>query len=705
MRFALHFVLTLGTCFSLLFAICLQPVEASGFFQDSPSNQPSSGAAFTEIEPPPITRIIMFNSGLCQVVHQGKIVGNGQVNMQFSDHDIDDVLKSLVFEDKNDGWVQSVKYNPAPDKQDVAAKNLGQALTLAETLQKYRGETVSIKTDTETLKGAILSVENRQAGEAFTETLTIVNDQGFVSVAINDFKSISFENEKVREHFQLAMEGLQENRNANSRRLSLLFEGEGEREIRFSYNVDSPIWRMTYRLDIKQHDSTIQGWAHIDNVTGVDWNEIELDLRSGRPQSFHSEIFAPVLAERIDLGLKPFDLPRDKTLLSTDFFDRSGTAQQGGFGGIGGFAGGEIGGGGFGGSGFGGGGFGVGRRGNSGEDSFDINSAFQSVGTVCRSNKMVRFALEDRVSIKSGNSAMVPVLTESVPIELYSKFNGRSPSAAKLVAQLKNNSSTPLIPGPVTLYQGGDFVGDSALQRVEAGGKGQLVYGTDLSVNLRVKNPVETATLQEVTVDKNGDAVLSFLNVRTNQYLFINEDSLPRKFMLEAPLIEQDVSPTPDKRVDDTGIYTLDCDANSKVELVVTQKRTEKKIVSIDSLDKGDLVFWKNNGVKISDEFAKQLDALFEAKKNLYAAITEKANVGSEVDDTINEQNRITQLMKAIQPDSPAMETYLAKLNESETQLADARKRFEVVYERVKELTAKVDQLKEQLGKPDNALK
>ena len=150
----------------------------------------------------PVKRIVMFNSGLSQIVHEGKIDGNRRVNMRFSGHDVDDVLKSLVFEDANDGTVRSVEYNPAPDNQDVAAQNLGPAMTLAQTLQKYRGEIVEIKTGVSTLKGAILSVENRQSRDTFIETLTIVNEQGFVSIALNDFESINFENEKLREEFQ-----------------------------------------------------------------------------------------------------------------------------------------------------------------------------------------------------------------------------------------------------------------------------------------------------------------------------------------------------------------------------------------------------------------------------------------------------------------------------------------------------------------------
>ena len=602
-----------------------------GFAQDAdnpPAKQPVS--EFTETSPPPITRIVMFNSGLCQVIHEGKVIDKSKVKMRFSDHDIDDVLKSLVFEDRNDGWIRSVLYNPAPDKQDVAAKNLGQALTLAQTLQKYRGETVVIKLHDSTLEGAILSVENRQTGDGFIETLTIVNEQGFTSIALNDFASVSFKNEEVREHFQMAMEGLQENRNANSQELSLLFDGEGERNVRFSYNVDAPIWRMTYRLDIQDAESTIQGWAHIDNVTGVDWNEIELDLRSGRPQSFHSDIFAPVLAERVNVGLTPFDLPKDKTLLSTDFFAR-GSSIKGGFDGISGFGGGfggnGLGGGGFGGGGFGGGTFGGGGRGNREQEPLDINSAFRAAGAAGRSNKMVRFILKDRVSIQAGNSSMVPVLTEKVPVDLFSMFDGANSSTAKLIAQIQNSSATPMIPGPVTLYQDGDFVGDAALKRIEVGAKGDLVYGTDLAVRLVVESSAEEKQLTEIEYVENGRALLRYQVTNSSTYVMINDDSLPRNFLLKAPLKEKNVEPAPLRREGKLGIYTRECKAKSSVELEITQTRTDSSVVNLDSVTQTEFDKWTESDAKVDPTITERLTALFAAKKILTDAVAEKTQI------------------------------------------------------------------------------
>ena len=267
------------------------------------------------VETPPVKRIVLFNSGLAQIVHQGEISGDCQVNLQFDSRDVNDVLKSLIFE-SGSGFVRAVEYKPAPDAQDIAARKLGPAITLAQTLQKYRGESVSLKTSNGVVTGSILSVENRQQKDSLVETVTLLNDSGLVSYAIGELSSIKFEDENLRKDFALAMQGLKESRTEETKQLSLLFEGDRERTVKFSYLVEAPIWRMTYRLDLKSDKSPLQGWAHIDNSSGLDWDKVRLELRSGHPQSFYVNLFSPIQMRRDTVGLEIFDLQTSNILLS-----------------------------------------------------------------------------------------------------------------------------------------------------------------------------------------------------------------------------------------------------------------------------------------------------------------------------------------------------------------------------------------------------
>ncbi len=243
---------------------------------DKDKNQMEDKVAATQFsvaEAPPVRRIVFFNSGIAQVLHQGKISDNQKIEIGFDRDQIDDVLKSLVFDDQS-GTIESVQYQPAPGKEAIAANRIGPPMTLAQTLQKFRGESITLTLNDKEIVGSILGIETRIQSESTEEIAILVTPTGLQSHSLANLQSVKFNSERIEEEFRLAMIGLTNSRNVERKALTMFFEGVGERKIQFGYVVDAPIWRMTYRLDLGSKKSTLQGWAHIDNVTGFDWENV-----------------------------------------------------------------------------------------------------------------------------------------------------------------------------------------------------------------------------------------------------------------------------------------------------------------------------------------------------------------------------------------------------------------------------------------------
>ena len=320
--------------------------------QQNPNPDPAAEATLDDYplaKLPPLKRLVLYNSGVGQLQHEGRALDRQRFEIKFSAHDVDDVLKSLVFADMGGGAVRAVEYQPAPEPEDVAANTVGMPMTLAQLIQRFRGEKVTLSVGSSQYSGTIYGVENRQQGEQIRETVVLISDDGLKSVSLAEVDRVQFDKQELRQTLQQAMQGIVKSRKANQKTLELLLDGKGEREIRFAYVVDMPIWRMTYRLSIKQDQVYLQGWAHVDNVTGVDWEQVALELRSGKPQSFHINIFAPLMAERPDFGNAVYEFT-EGLILVTQWFGfeppprfspdqgRGGTFGDGGggFGGLGG---------------------------------------------------------------------------------------------------------------------------------------------------------------------------------------------------------------------------------------------------------------------------------------------------------------------------------------------------------------------------------
>jgi len=82
--------------------------------------------------------------------------------------------------------------------------------------------------------------------------------------------------------------------------------GSGEREIFVSYISEVPVWKSTYRIlmpDKPNDKPLLQGWAVVDNTIGEDWQDVELTLVAGAPQSFVQNISQPYYVRRPEVAL------------------------------------------------------------------------------------------------------------------------------------------------------------------------------------------------------------------------------------------------------------------------------------------------------------------------------------------------------------------------------------------------------------------
>ena len=387
---------------------------------------------FRDIDLPPVKRIVLYNSGVGQLQHEGEVDGNKKVTLKFGAHDVSDALKSLAISDDGEGHVRAIEYQPAPDPEDIAANDIGQPMTVAQLIQSMRGENIVLSVGDESVSGKIFGVENRTQGDVTRQMVVLVGEKGLSSWELTKFDSISFEKAELNERLVLALRGVVKSRQSDQKELQLLFAGDKKRNVKFAYVVDMPIWRMTYRLLWEKDKAYLQGWAHVDNVSGVDWTDVALELRSGKPTTFHTNVFAPSMAQRRNIGTSAYEFMDGLSVVTQWFgfppaarFPTGGSRRGYGGGGLGGggFGGGGLGGGGRMGGSFGGGGGGFGRaRSGEGEEAegVDAKSGFLNAAETEKVSQMVVYRISDPVSLGSGKSAALPAFEMELPGELLS---------------------------------------------------------------------------------------------------------------------------------------------------------------------------------------------------------------------------------------------------------------------------------------------
>src|SRR5437764_614636 len=59
----------------------------------------------------PVTRVVLFNSGVGYFSRSGEVEGDARVDLSFPEADINDLLKSMILEDFGGGRVAAVNYD------------------------------------------------------------------------------------------------------------------------------------------------------------------------------------------------------------------------------------------------------------------------------------------------------------------------------------------------------------------------------------------------------------------------------------------------------------------------------------------------------------------------------------------------------------------------------------------------------------------
>ena len=156
------------------------------------------------------------------------------------------------------------------------------------------------------ITGRLLSIERKTRVSGGTtlevDLITVVSDSGEVhSVEVTPAVSVRLAEHDVNDEVGRYLGLLSSVRQQDLRRMTIATSGSGDRQLYVSYISEVPIWKTTYRIVLPSKTSEeplLQGWAIVDNTVGEDWNNVELSLVAGAPQSFIQQLSQPYYARR-----------------------------------------------------------------------------------------------------------------------------------------------------------------------------------------------------------------------------------------------------------------------------------------------------------------------------------------------------------------------------------------------------------------------
>ena len=516
-------------------------------------------ASPTAIKDLPVRKVVLYKNGVGYFEHAGIVSGNQRVTIDFTSPQLNDVLQSLTVLDEGGGRIAGVNYNsttPLAEQLKTLSLRMSDDPTSTELFQALRGQRVEVVGGPGgALTGKLMSIESRTeksgAGDATVEKfyLTLVAGTGAVRVfELTPALSVRPLEGNLQDQLDRYLELLSSTHSTGLRHLTLDALGQGQRQLRVSYISEVPLWKSTYRIVFPRADNgkaTMQGWAVVDNTVGADWDNVQLSLVAGAPQSFIQPLSQPLYSRRPEIPIATLvettpqtheaaetnappaaEAPPPMALAaprrvphSIKMVAEKEAPPASGFGVAGmegtGSAGGVIG------AVFGSGG-GVERPSDAFQEGDVSTNAFDD---------FFEYALAAPVTIHKNESAMVPILQQDLPAEHVTLWSASEPTPLRAV-WLENNSKLTLDSGSFSIFESGEFAGEGLLDPIHPGEKRLLSYATDQAVRVKVTARDGKRTLHHMSI-KKGVLLETHMDVASVTYSATNSADVDRVVLVE----------------------------------------------------------------------------------------------------------------------------------------------------------------------------
>ncbi len=635
----------------------------------------AAGAAFTEL---PLTRVVLFSSGMGNFVHSGTVEGDARVVLHFSPDQMNDVLKSMVVNDLDGGTVGGISY-PSRDPLEKTLQSFAVDLSgnppLADLLNQLRGTPVQIDTP-DPVSGRILGVETRtrkvlSGAETTLLTEHILNldtADGVESVPLDTVARIRLTDEDLNRELQQALDTLARSVDRQRKTLVVRFLGKGPRRVRIGYILEAPVWKTAYRLDLHNDQSLLQGWAIVENTSDSDWKQVQLELVSGRPISFIQDLYTPRYLRRPEVAppgqapVRPrlYEQGMPKKALSDSLAVKARKAAP----------------------------LAVAPAGqvlSLESETSGIQRGVQAAVAAAKAGELFKFTVKRPVNLARRRSAMFPIINQPVKTEKVSIYNASQLRDHPMNGLwLHNDTGTALPPGPVTVYDEVTYAGDALLGSLSPGASRLLGYAVDLEVLVDASGKSD----QRLTAVKIVDGTLTEtrLMVWTRTYRLKNSADRDRVIVLEHPF-------TPGRKLVEPADYAEKTDryyrfkvplsAGEQKAFVVQEQYVRLQRTALLDMPVEQLVYYAGNA-EVPPAVKKALENLAAMKRELEALKTDRRQLEERTRAITRDQDRIRKNIQSVGPGSQLGKRYLEKLGNQETQLDQIHKRMEVLDQQIR---------------------
>jgi hypothetical protein len=514
----------------------------------------------------PIVRMTLYKHGVGFFQRRAKLDGE-KTELSFREKEMNDVLKSLSAIDWGEGQVLGIDYPTPQDREEQlsgCSVRLADDRSLRDLLVSLRGRTIQLLLDQEqAISGTLLGLDEvaeRQPLATSLVSLLVTGSDQVQTVPLGRIVGVEIDDGRAAGdlRFFLRTALMQEDNRQVTIRLT-----PGEHDLSVSYIAPAPTWRVSYRLVVEETregegSALLQGWGIFDNRLEEDLEGISLSLIAGMPISFVYDLYNPYLPERpvveeearvapappefaeaersVALGAKMADMAAP---MPTMMAAREAAPAR----------------------------YAVSRKALA--QASPVTATGQALG------ELFEYRIQTPVTVERGHSAMVPILSSDLQYRKDLLYNGsKMPVHPVATLRLTNKTGLTMERGPVTVVDGGEYVGEAILPFTALEGEITVPYAVELGARVREEN----GSSRQVKGLEIQGAYLRFeeWDVRWREYQVSNRTAQPLRVLVEHPrTAHYDLfdTPEPQEHTDEHLRFAVRAAAHAEAELRVQERR------------------------------------------------------------------------------------------------------------------------------------
>ncbi|WP_299928703.1 hypothetical protein [uncultured Pelagimonas sp.] len=582
---------------------------------------------------PEITQIELGQAGIARYTMSAEANGN-LISFTVPEAASSDVLASLVVRDPAGGVVDLQTDTPGSAAAALRETAFARGIPhdTEQLLFALKGETVSLSSATSKITGQVMGLRHFTAvegGELVDRAAVILlSGTGVSEFILTPGVNVGF-SEKIAARLAKALDAGQVSQ--ATRQFDLTLEADSQRAINLSYVTEAAAWKNSWRLLLDE--GRLQGWATFENVSGADWDKVDLTLTTGSPVAFQRDLIDPHFVSRSkDDTAKPEAIrvkasPAGMGLLSMNSA----------------------------------------RSASPSAPRPAPASGSASAGDALDSSGILRYALPDAVDLKDGRTANLMYLDLAIEPKIRGLYRPAERRGTILMAA-SITSDQALASGLVSVQDQNGFVGDAPFLGMQAGQSTLLPFAAVTGSDIRT---LEDRGIRLTTVVyQDGRLTLDFEDTRTTTY----SGTLPEMadvFTVEHPVGFGKLDSTNGSSEQINGVYRITAPVKDSVgEISIVERKTYQKRVRIGASDFATVLADIESGQvdlsaahKAAFEQASDLKVKFEEVREAHsAANTRYKELGEE-------QKRLLENLETVKQDA-LRNRYLEALDKAETEIA-----------------------------------